>query len=89
MQVNKSVTLRVSTTWLQLKIMKSAKETDNSVDYVRSTPDKKFEDDEEIYGQIGEDYDNYEKQLGGYREREKHFLTCLLPTLVVQSFLPR
>ena len=24
-------------------------------------PDKKFEDDEEIYGQIGEDYDNYEK----------------------------
>jgi len=34
-------------------------------------PDKKFEDDEEIYGQIGEDYDNYEKELGGYREREK------------------
>jgi len=34
-------------------------------------PDKKFEDDEEIYGQIGEDYDNYEKELGGYREREQ------------------
>lgn len=34
-------------------------------------PDKKFEDDEEIYGQIGEDYDTYEKELGGYREREK------------------
>ena len=34
-------------------------------------PDKKFEDDEEIYGQIGEDYDNYEKEIGGYKEREK------------------
>lgn len=34
-------------------------------------PEKKFEDDEEIYGQIGEDYDNYEKELGGYKEREK------------------
>lgn len=34
-------------------------------------PDKKFEDDEEIYGQIGEDYDNYEKQLGEYQGREK------------------
>ena len=34
-------------------------------------PDKKFEDDEEIYGQIGDDYDNYEKEIGGYREREK------------------
>lgn len=34
-------------------------------------PDKKFEDDEEIYGAISDDYDNYEQELGGFKEREK------------------
>lgn len=34
-------------------------------------PEKKFEDDEEIYGQISEDYDQYEQELDGYRGREK------------------
>lgn len=34
-------------------------------------PDKKFEDDEEIYGQISDDYDQYERDLSGYRDREK------------------
>lgn len=34
-------------------------------------PDKKFEDDEEIYGQISDDYDQYEQELEGYRGREK------------------
>lgn len=34
-------------------------------------PEKKFEDDEEIYGQISDDYDNYEAELEGYRSREK------------------
>lgn len=34
-------------------------------------PDRKFEDDEEIYGTISDDYDQYEQELGGYREREK------------------
>lgn len=34
-------------------------------------PDKKFEDDEEIFGQISDDYDDYEKELEGYRGREK------------------
>lgn len=34
-------------------------------------PDKKFEDDEEIYGQISDDYDQYEHDLDGYRGREK------------------
>lgn len=34
-------------------------------------PDKAFEDDEEIYGQIGEDYDQYEQDLGRYKEDEK------------------
>ena len=30
-------------------------------------PDKKFEDDEEIYGQIYDDYDQYEQDLSGYK----------------------
>lgn len=34
-------------------------------------PDKKFEDDEEIYGQISDDYDTYETELEGLRGREK------------------
>lgn len=34
-------------------------------------PEKKFEDDEEIYGQISDDYDEYEGELEGYRGREK------------------
>ncbi|MDE6277347.1 MAG: hypothetical protein K2M06_04485 [Muribaculaceae bacterium] len=34
-------------------------------------PDKKFEDDEEIYGQISDDYDEYEQELAGYKGREK------------------
>lgn len=34
-------------------------------------PEKKFEDEEEIYGTISDDYDQYEQELGGYREREK------------------
>lgn len=34
-------------------------------------PDKKFEDEEEIYGQISDDYDQYEQQLGRYKDDEK------------------
>lgn len=34
-------------------------------------PGKKFEDDEEIYGQISDDYDQYEHDLDDYRGREK------------------
>lgn len=34
-------------------------------------PEKRFEDDEEIYGTISDDYDQYEQELGGYRDREK------------------
>lgn len=34
-------------------------------------PEKKFEDDEEIYGQIYDDYDQYEQELEGHRGREK------------------
>lgn len=34
-------------------------------------PDKQFADDEAIYGQIGEDYDQYEQDLDVYKAREK------------------
>lgn len=34
-------------------------------------PEKRFEDDEEIYGQISDDYDQYEHDLGEYRKQEK------------------
>ena len=34
-------------------------------------PEKKFEDDEEIFGQIYDDYDQYEQENGAYRDREK------------------
>ena len=34
-------------------------------------PDKTFDNDEDIYGQTYDDYDEYERQIGGYREREK------------------
>ena len=33
-------------------------------------PDRDFTDDEAMYGQAGEDYDAYENELSGYRERE-------------------
>ena len=34
-------------------------------------PDREFADDEAIFGQINDDYDNYDKELSTYREREK------------------
>ena len=34
-------------------------------------PDKEFADDEALFGQINDDYDNYDKELSTYREREK------------------
>lgn len=34
-------------------------------------PDREFADDEALFGQIGEDYDAYEGQIGEYKEREK------------------
>lgn len=45
---------------------------DRHLDRLRKKyPEKKFEDDEEIYGQISDDYDQYEQELEGYRGREK------------------
>lgn len=34
-------------------------------------PDKKFEDEEEIYGQINDDYDHHEQEINGYKDREQ------------------
>lgn len=34
-------------------------------------PDKTFDDDEALYGQINDDYDDYDHQLQGYKEREQ------------------
>lgn len=36
-------------------------------------PDRDFTDDEVFYGQINDDYDDYDKQLSGYKEREGKF----------------
>ncbi len=45
---------------------------DQHIDRLRKKyPDKKFEDDEEIYGQISDDYDQYEQELEGFRGREQ------------------
>jgi hypothetical protein len=32
--------------------------------------DKNFDDDEAMYGQINDDYDNYDSQISGYKDRE-------------------
>ena len=36
-------------------------------------PDRQFDDDEAFFGQINDDYDDYDKQISGYRDREKTF----------------
>ena len=36
-------------------------------------PDREFADDEALWGQVNEDYDGYDKELAGYKEREKAF----------------
>jgi hypothetical protein len=36
-------------------------------------PDMNIEDDEAVFGAISDDYDNYDKDIAGYQEREKAF----------------
>ena len=36
-------------------------------------PDREYADDEALWSQVNEDYDVYDKELSGYREREKAF----------------
>lgn len=45
---------------------------DQHLDRLRTKyPEKKFEDDEEIFGQISDDYDSFEAENGAMKEREK------------------
>lgn len=37
-------------------------------------PDNSFEDEEALFGQISDDYDEYDKNIAGYQEREKAFV---------------
>lgn len=39
----------------------------------KSHPEKKFEDDEEIFGQVSDDYDEYEGKIKDYKGREEAF----------------
>ncbi len=34
-------------------------------------PDREYADDEALFGQINDDYDDYDKELAGYRDREQ------------------
>lgn len=36
-------------------------------------PEEQFDDDEQLFGRINEDYDRYDKELAGYQEREGKF----------------
>lgn len=36
-------------------------------------PNSNFDDEETLYGQISDDYDNYDKEISGYKEREGKF----------------
>lgn len=47
---------------------------DLTLDRLRSKyPEDKFEDDDQIFGRIYDDYDNYDNELAGYKEREGKF----------------
>lgn len=36
-------------------------------------PEEQFDDDEQLFGRINDDYDQYDKELAGYQEREGKF----------------
>lgn len=36
-------------------------------------PDEQFDDDEQLFGRINDDYDQYDSELAGYKEREGKF----------------
>lgn len=40
-------------------------------------PDREYADDEELFGQINDDYDDYDNQLSQYKEREGKFADML------------
>lgn len=50
-------------------------------------PDKDFADDEVMFGQISDDYDNYDKQLSEYEEEDKKLSNLLATDPRSASFL--
>lgn len=52
-------------------------------------PDKEFVDDEALFGQINDDYDNYDKEISKYKEREKAFSDLFTSDPRSASFLTR
>ena len=47
---------------------------EETLDRLRSRhPDQEFADDESIFGRISDDYDDYDSQISGYKEREQAF----------------
>ncbi|MEB3373021.1 hypothetical protein SFC43_05030 [Bacteroides sp. CR5/BHMF/2] len=49
-------------------------------------PDKEFADDEALFAQINDEYDGLDKELSGYKEREKALSDLLRVIHVVQHF---
>lgn len=41
-------------------------------------PDEQFDDDEQLFGRINDDYDQYDSELAGYKEREGKFSDMFL-----------
>lgn len=52
-------------------------------------PDREFADDEAVFGQVSDDYDQYDKELSGYKEREKQFSDMFSSDPRSVSFLTR
>ncbi len=50
-------------------------------------PDEAFDDDEAVYDRAGKDYDDYEKRLGDYAEREKAFSDLFLSNPVLARMM--
>lgn len=56
----------------ETEIVKSKR--DMTLDRLRDRyPDERFDDDEQLFGRINDDYDQYDNELAGYRERESKF----------------
>lgn len=47
---------------------------DLALDRLRAKyPDEQFDDDDQVFGRINDDYDQYDSELAGYKERESKF----------------
>lgn len=50
-------------------------------------PDMDFSDEENFYGRISDDYDDYDKNIAGYQEREKAFIDLFTANPGTAQFL--